>query len=108
MMKLVEIELENFRCYKNKKIPFEVTRNRFHIKTHEFGPLFHKYFHMHYKKEAGHFEYVEPNLKVIRDELDLCGYFSSSRQRRWTPKRRLDYIKTEIYQKKYFGGQILF
>jgi transposase len=52
---------------------------------HNFGPLFHKYFHMHYNKETGHFVYGEPNLKVIRDELDLCGYFviisSDGRQR---------------------------
>ena len=43
---------------------------------HEFGPAFHKYFYMHYNKETGHFVYGEPNLQVIRDELDLCGYFA--------------------------------
>lgn len=43
---------------------------------HEFGPAFHKYFYMHYSKETGHFVYGEPNLQVIRDELDLCGYFA--------------------------------
>lgn len=31
---------------------------------------------MHYNKETGHFVYGEPNLQVIRDELDLCGYFA--------------------------------
>lgn len=44
-------------------------------KEYEFGSAFHKYFHMHYNKENGHFVYGEPKLPVIQDELELCGYF---------------------------------
>lgn len=40
---------------------------RFQDTEHEFGPMFHKYFHMHYNKETGHFVYGEPNLPVIRE-----------------------------------------
>ena len=45
-------------------------------KEYEFGPVFHKYFHMHYNKENGHFVYGEPKPPVIQDELELCGYFA--------------------------------
>lgn len=44
---------------------------RFQDTEHEFGPSFHKYFHLHYNKDTGHFIYGEPKLQVIRDELDL-------------------------------------
>ena len=32
------------------------------------------HFHLHYNKGSGHFVYGEPNLLVICDELELCGY----------------------------------
>jgi hypothetical protein len=30
---------------------------RFQDTEHEFGPSFHKYFHLHYNKDTGHFVY---------------------------------------------------
>ena len=42
----------------------------------EFGPAFHKYFHMHYNKENGYFVYGEPRLPAFQNELELCGYFA--------------------------------
>jgi len=42
----------------------------------EFGPTFEKYFFLHRDKESGMFVYAEPKLQVIRDELELCGYFA--------------------------------
>ena len=48
---------------------------RFQDTEHEFGSSFHKYFHLYYNKDTGHFVYGEPKLQVIRAELDLCGYF---------------------------------
>ena len=43
---------------------------------HEFGPAFKKYFYLHYNKDTGHFVYGEPKLSIIKDELELCGYFA--------------------------------
>ena len=45
-------------------------------KEYEFGPAFHKYFHMHYNKENGYFVYGEPRLPAFQNELELCGYFA--------------------------------
>ena len=45
-------------------------------KEYEFGPAFHKYFHMHYNKENGYFFYGEPRLPAFQNELELCGYFA--------------------------------
>ena len=43
-------------------------------KKYEFGPAFHKYFHMHYNKENGHFVYGEPKLPVVDLYLKLTQF----------------------------------
>ena len=69
---------------------------------HEFGPVFHKYFHMHYNKETGHFVYGEPNLPVIRDELDLCGYFAIITSEKMSAKEAIGLYKNRDVSEKVF------
>lgn len=66
---------------------------RFQDTEHEFGPSFHKYFHLHYNKDTGHFVYGEPNLQVIRDELDLCGYFAIISSEKMDAKKAIGLYK---------------
>lgn len=79
---------------------------RFQDTDHEFGPAFRKYFHMHYNKETGHFVYGEPNLQVICDELDLCGYFAIITSEKMDTKEAISLYKNrtaseaEIYSKR--------
>ena len=75
---------------------------RYHDTEHDFGPLFHKYFHMHYNKETGHFVYGEPNLKVIRDELDLCGYFAIISSEKMDAKEAIGLYKSRDVSEKVF------
>ncbi|MDF1618765.1 IS1634 family transposase [Petrocella sp. FN5] len=75
---------------------------RYQDTEHNFGPLFHKYFHMHYNKETGHFVYGEPNLKVIRDELDLCGYFAIISSEKMDAKEAIGLYKNRDVSEKVF------
>ena len=56
---------------------------RFQDTEHEFGPSFHKYFHLHYNKDTGHFVYGEPKLQVIRDELICVVTLQLSHLKKW-------------------------
>lgn len=69
---------------------------------HEFGPAFHKYFHMHYNKETGNFVYGEPNLQAIRDELDLCGYFAIISSEKMNAKDAIGLYKNRDESEKVF------
>lgn len=75
---------------------------RFQDSEHEFGPSFHKYFHLHYNKDTGHFVYGEPNLKVIRDELDLCGYFAIISSEKMDAKKAIGLYKNRDASEKVF------
>ena len=75
---------------------------RFQDTEHEFGPMFHKYFHMHYNKETGHFVYGEPNLSVIREELDLCGYFAIISSEKMEAKEAIGLYKNRDASEKVF------
>lgn len=75
---------------------------RYHDTEHDFGPMFHKYFHMHYNKETGHFVYGEPNLKMIRDELDLCGYFAIISSDKMDAKEAIGLYKSRDVSEKVF------
>lgn len=75
---------------------------RYQDTEREFGPSFHKYFHMHYNKDTGHFVYGEPNLKVIRDELDLCGYFAIISSEKMDAKEAIGLYKNRDASEKVF------
>ena len=69
---------------------------------HEFGPSFHRYFHLHYNKDTGHFVYGEPNLQVIRDELELCGYFAIISSEKMEAKEAISLYKNRDVSEKVF------
>lgn len=69
---------------------------------HEFGPAFKKYFYLHYNKETKNFVYGEPNLKVIRDELDLCGYFAIISSEKMDAKKAIGLYKNRDVSEKVF------
>ena len=69
---------------------------------HEFGPVFEKYFHLHYNKETKNFVYGEPNLKVIRDELELCGYFAIISSEKMDAKKAISLYKNRDVSEKVF------
>ena len=69
---------------------------------HEFGSAFHKYFYMHCNKETGHFVYGEPNLQVIRDELDLCGYFAIISSEKMRAAEAINLYKNRDVSEKVF------
>lgn len=76
---------------------------RFQDTEHEFGPSFHKYFHLHYnKKDTGHFVCGEPKLPVIRDELDLCGYFAIISSEKMDAKKAITLYKNRDASEKVF------
>lgn len=75
---------------------------RYQDTDHEFGPTFQKYFHMHYNKETGHFVYGEPNLQIIRDELDMCGYFAIISSEKMDAKEAIGLYKNRDVSEKVF------
>ncbi len=76
--------------------------DRYKDTDREFGPAFQKYFHLHYNKESGHFVYGEPNLPVIRDELELCGYFAIISSEYMDAKEAINLYKSRDVSEKVF------
>jgi len=68
----------------------------------EFGPAFKKYFHLHYNKESGNFVYAEPNVSVIKDELELCGYFAIITSEKMDAGDALNLYKSRDVSEKIF------
>jgi len=76
--------------------------NQYKDTDREFGPMFEKYFHLHYNKESGHFVYAEPKLSVIRDELELCGYFAIISSEKMTADKAIGLYKSRDVSEKVF------
>lgn len=68
----------------------------------EFGPAFEKYFFLHRDKESGMFVYAEPKLQVIRDELELCGYFAIITSEKMNAKQAISLYKNRDASEKLF------
>ena len=68
----------------------------------EFGPAFEKYFFLHRDKESGVFVYAEPKLQVIRDELELCGYFAIITSEKMDAKKAIGLYKNRDVSEKLF------
>lgn len=68
----------------------------------EFGATFEKYFFLHRDKESGVFVYAEPKLKVIRDELELCGYFAIITSEKMNAKQAISLYKNRDASEKLF------
>lgn len=68
----------------------------------EFGATFEKYFFLHRDKESGVFVYAEPKLQVIRDELELCGYFAIITSEKMNAKQAIGLYKNRDESEKLF------
>ena len=68
----------------------------------EFGPTFEKYFFLHRNKESGVFVYAEPKLRIIRDELELCGYFAIITSEKMNAKQAISLYKNRDVSEKLF------
>ena len=68
----------------------------------EFGLTFEKYFFLHRDKESGMFVYAEPKLPVIRDELELCGYFAIITSEKMDAKQAISLYKNRDASEKLF------
>ena len=68
----------------------------------EFGATFEKYFFLHRDKESGVFVYAEPKHQVIRDELELCGYFAIITSEKMNAKQAIGLYKNRDESEKLF------
>ena len=60
------------------------------------------YFFLHRDKESGMFVYAEPKLQVIRDELELCGYFAIITSEKMDAKQAISLYKNRDASEKLF------
>ncbi len=69
-----------------------------------FGPMYKKYFHLHYDKENKIFLLPEENTQATERELDLCGYFVIITSDKMTAKEALHIYKSRDMSEKAFRG----
>ncbi|MBO6239552.1 MAG: transposase [Butyrivibrio sp.] len=66
----------------------------------EFNKTFHHYFYIHYDKDV--FVYAEPKLDVIREELEMCGYFAIISSEEIGFKKAIELYKSRDASEKLF------
>ena len=66
----------------------------------EFSSTFHHYFYIHYDENT--FVYAEPKLDVIREELEMCGYFAIISSEKMDFKKAIDLYKSRDASEKVF------
>lgn len=69
-----------------------------------FGPMYKKYFYLHYDKENKIFLLPEENTQATERELDLCGYFVIITSDKMTAKEALHIYKSRDVSEKVFRG----
>lgn len=69
-----------------------------------FGPMYKKYFYLHYDKENKIFLLAEENTQATERELDLCGYFVIITSDKMTAKEALHIYKSRDMSEKAFRG----
>lgn len=69
-----------------------------------FGPMYKKYFYLHYDKENKIFLLPEENTQATERELDLCGYFVIITSDKMTAKEALHIYKSREMSEKAFRG----
>jgi len=69
-----------------------------------FGPVYQKYFRLHYDKDNKTFLLPEENIQVTERELDLCGYFVIVTSDKMTAKEALHIYKSRDMSEKAFRG----
>ena len=80
-----------------------------YMQTHQneeftFGPMYKKYFYLHYDKENKIFLLPEENTQVTERELNLCGYFVIITSDNMTAKEALHIYKSRDMSEKAFRG----
>lgn len=69
-----------------------------------FGPMYKKYFYLHYDKENKIFLLPEENTQATERKLDLCGYFVIITSDKMTAKEALHIYKSRDMSEKAFRG----
>ena len=69
-----------------------------------FGSGFEKYFILHYNDKTGQFQFAEERVKVIEDELNLCGYFCIVTSEAMNAKEAINLYKSRDASEKLFRG----
>jgi transposase len=70
----------------------------------EFGPIFHKYFILHYNEQNGIFQFPEERTDVIESENALSGYFCIITSGKMTAKQAIELYKSRDASEKLFRG----
>lgn len=68
----------------------------------EFGPIFEKYFYLHYDKDHKKFLFAEEKTRVIEAEMNLCGYFVIITSNKMKAKDAIDLYKSRDGSEKAF------
>lgn len=87
----------------------KIRQMKVHMKKHvneeaKFGKGFEHYFHLHYNKENGKFQFPEDRTDVIERENNLSGYFCIITSEKMTAKDALILYKNRDASEKLFRG----
>lgn len=87
----------------------KLRRMKVHMKKHtnermQFGAGFEHYYHLHYNKESGVFQFPEDRTDVIERENNLSGYFCIISSEKMTAKEALLLYKNRDASEKLFRG----
>jgi len=70
----------------------------------QFGSGIEKYFILHYNEKTGQFQFAEEKIRVIEEELNLCGYFCIVTSEAMTAKEAINLYKSRDGSEKLFRG----
>jgi transposase len=70
----------------------------------KFGPVFHKYFILHYNEQNDIFQFPEERTDVIERENALSGYFCIITSGKMTAKQAIELYKSRDASEKLFRG----
>lgn len=73
-----------------------------------FGPVYHKYFELHYDEVSKKFVYPEERISVTEYEMSLCGYFVLVTSEKMTAKDAIHLYKSRDVSEKMFGADKTF
>ena len=77
---------------------------KYQNKVKEFGPVFEKYFNLHYDEKTQAFVLPEERCSVVERELDLAGYFCIITSEKMSAKEAIELYKSRDTSEKLFRG----
>ena len=77
---------------------------KYQNKVKEFGPVFEKYFNLHYDEKTQAFVLPEERCSVVERELDLAGYFCIITSEKMSAKEAVELYKSRDTSEKLFRG----